>query len=208
MLAETLKQVINNLRIWQRGDQRAPHKPLLLLYALGRVSRGEPRKMQYELVKDDLKRLLTEFGPPRTVHSSSYPFIRLSNDRALDSNMPIWEISGLESLKTNKDWTERELVDNQTEGGFTEEVYNLLKEDHNLIRELATSILNNNFPSTLHEDILVQVGLVFEPTGKATRSPDFRDRILKAYEYSCAVCGFDVRLGDTLVAVEAAYIKW
>jgi len=54
MQAESLKQAINNLRIWQRGDQRAPHKPLLLLYALGQVSRGEPRQMKYELVKDDL----------------------------------------------------------------------------------------------------------------------------------------------------------
>jgi len=34
------------------------------------------------------------------------------------------------------------------------------------------------------------------------------DRILKAYEYSCAVCGFNVRLGNNLVAVEAAHIKW
>ncbi len=58
MQAESLKQVINNLRIWQRGDQRAPHKPLLFLYALGRVSRGELRKMQYKLVKGDLKNYL------------------------------------------------------------------------------------------------------------------------------------------------------
>ena len=115
MQAESLKQVINNLRIWQRGDQRAPHKPLLLLYALGRVSRGEPRKMKYELVKYDLKNLLTEFSPPRVVHSSSYPFIRLSNDRAPELDMPVWEIFGNETLKTNKDWTERELVDNQTQ---------------------------------------------------------------------------------------------
>jgi putative restriction endonuclease len=40
------------------------------------------------------------------------------------------------------------------------------------------------------------------------RSPDFRDRILRAYEYSCAVCGFDVRLGTMPVALEAAHIKW
>ena len=57
MHPEGLKKTIQNLKFWQRGDQRAPHKPLLLLYALGRLTRGESRKMRYELVKGDRKRL-------------------------------------------------------------------------------------------------------------------------------------------------------
>ena len=80
MHPDELRKIIQNLRIWQRGDQRAPHKPLLLLYALGRVSRGEPRKMFYDQVIGDLKNLLSEFGPPRVSHSPRYPFIRPSND--------------------------------------------------------------------------------------------------------------------------------
>jgi putative restriction endonuclease len=40
------------------------------------------------------------------------------------------------------------------------------------------------------------------------RDPKFREKILRAYGYSCAVCGFNVRLGHTLVGVEAAHIKW
>jgi len=60
----------------------------------------------------------------------------------------------------------------------------------------------------LHEDILAQVGLDLKPAGLKVRSPDFRSRVLSAYEYRCAVCNFNVRLGDTLVAVEAAHIKW
>jgi putative restriction endonuclease len=28
--------VFDQLNAWSRGDQRAPHKPVLLLYALGR----------------------------------------------------------------------------------------------------------------------------------------------------------------------------
>jgi len=45
-------------------------------------------------------------------------------------------------------------------------------------------------------------------TGKSIGNPDFRNRVLRAYEYRCAICGFDVRLGDRLVAVEAGHIKW
>lgn len=32
--------------------------------------------------------------------------------------------------------------------------------------------------------------------------------MLRAYEYRCAVCGFNIRLGHALVALEAAHIKW
>jgi putative restriction endonuclease len=32
--------------------------------------------------------------------------------------------------------------------------------------------------------------------------------VLTAYEYRCAVCGFDVRLGAVPVALDAAHIRW
>jgi putative restriction endonuclease len=32
--------------------------------------------------------------------------------------------------------------------------------------------------------------------------------VLIAYEYRCAVCGFDVRLGPVPIALDAAHIKW
>jgi putative restriction endonuclease len=40
------------------------------------------------------------------------------------------------------------------------------------------------------------------------RDPAFRERVLKAYEYWCAVCGFDVRLGNVSIALDAAHIRW
>jgi putative restriction endonuclease len=32
--------------------------------------------------------------------------------------------------------------------------------------------------------------------------------VLKAYEYRCPVCGFDVRLGSVSIALDAAHIRW
>ena len=32
--------------------------------------------------------------------------------------------------------------------------------------------------------------------------------MLTAYEYRCAVCGYDVRLGANLLGLDAAHIKW
>jgi putative restriction endonuclease len=202
MHPEELKEKILNIRTWQRGDERAPHKPLLLLYSLARVARGEPRFVSYEEAVDDLRKLLEEFGPYRRTHQPSYPFVRLCNDEG------IWEIEGSCVLDTRLDWSDRDLIKNNTSSGFTAEVYDLLKQNNDFVKELAGLILNQYFPDTLHEDILARVGLDLEKGVKTVRSPDFRNKVLRAYEYQCAVCGFNVRLGDTLVAVEAAHIKW
>lgn len=60
-----LKDKINNLTIWKKGDQRAPHKPLLILYALGQMQNKDARFLPYEDIKDPMKHLLREFGPRR-----------------------------------------------------------------------------------------------------------------------------------------------
>lgn len=42
MTSDAILQRFDNLIVWARGDQRAPHKPLLILYDLGRWQQGEP----------------------------------------------------------------------------------------------------------------------------------------------------------------------
>ena len=36
------------INVWKRGEERAPHKPLLILYALARLQRGEPRLVRFD----------------------------------------------------------------------------------------------------------------------------------------------------------------
>jgi putative restriction endonuclease len=40
------------------------------------------------------------------------------------------------------------------------------------------------------------------------RDPQFRLRVLTAYEHRCAICGFDVRLGTIQLGLDAAHIMW
>src|SRR5215468_9348034 len=44
--------------------------------------------------------------------------------------------------------------------------------------------------------------------GGTKRDPQFRQRVLTAYEWRCAVCGFDVRLGSVSIALDAAHVRW
>lgn len=206
MDSQEIRRRIEEITVWKRGGERAPHKPLLLLYALARCSRGEPRLVLYEEADADLRGLLEEFGPPRRSHHPEYLFWRLENDG-------LWELEGPKAGEIRERSTDpgrSYLIEHSTLGGFPEEVHEAFSADPRLIGEIAEEILERNFPRSVHEDILAEVGLDLEVRTVAgrPRDPAFREKVLRAYGFGCGICGFNVRLRDTLVALEAADIRW
>jgi putative restriction endonuclease len=203
---EALLARFDSLNVWSRGDQRAPHKPLLVLLALGRWSQGEEEAVPFQEIDPSLTALLKEFGPPRQSYHPEYPFWRLQNDG-------VWVVQSDTPMKTrqsNSDPPKSELLAHHARAGFSPEVQAVLHADPGLVTEIATRLLENHFPESIHPDILSAVGLSLGTTTqtKVKRDPQFRQRILTAYEHRCAVCGFDVRLGSVSVALDAAHIKW
>jgi len=205
MHRDQIREKIDRITVWRNGDQRAPHKPLLLLLMLGRCLRGEPRLASYAAVDPPLRRLLADFGPPRRSIHPEFPFWYLKNDG-------VWELTRTDRLVvgSRRSPGKGKLLEHDIQGGFTEPVQRALTADPDLVAELAHKLLDTHFPATLHEDILQAVGIDLEPPTPARRprDPAFRARILRAYEYRCAVCGFDVRMGATPIALEAAHIQW
>jgi putative restriction endonuclease len=199
-----LLKVLQSIRFWQKGDQRAPHKPLLMLYALAQLQHGN-NEIVFKDSVEALDELLATFGPPRK-SSITYPFIRLANDG-------IWQLQAKTTLYTKGDYSKSALIKENAIGQFTAELRNALN-DPNLFSLAVTYLLDNNFPETLRQDILDSLGLNIEPVNstnslkKKQRDPDFRNRIIEAYESKCAVCGYQVRKGNQLVGLEAAHIKW
>ena len=86
MEASELKEKLSNLTIWKKNGQRAPHKPLLILLGLALLQQNNT-VLPYELVREKLKKLLIEFGPPRKSYHPEQPFVRLTTDG-------IWKLSG------------------------------------------------------------------------------------------------------------------
>lgn len=207
MPASSLRRRFQRLNIWRRGGERAPHKPLLVLYALGRLSRGEYGRIPFSEVDPVLHELLAEFGPPRKSHHPEYPFWRLQNDG-------IWALdrtTGLTLREGHTDAKKSELLKYDVSGGFTPEVERALRKDPALLRDIAQDTLDANFPESLHDDILAAVGLDLRPAAHGRQRPrdaQFRARVMTAYGHRCAVCGFDVRIGRQTVALEAAHVMW
>ena len=77
ILAMTRDEVLaafNAIRVWQNGDRRAVHKPLLVLLALSRVNEVAAQSIDWNDAEPLLKRLLEEFGPDGSSNTRHYPF--------------------------------------------------------------------------------------------------------------------------------------
>ena len=206
MNREQILRRFETLRQWGSGGERAPHKPLLVLYAIGKLLRGEDRLISYaDDIEENLGNLLREFGPRRDRYNPQFPFWRLQNDG-------VWEVSDADqiSLTPSGDPHITDLRNYNVSGGFNEMISEQLQNDAQLTLEIIRSLLDAHFPPSLHEEILqaVNIELPLQAFDTRTRTSNFRTNVLRAYEYKCAVCGFDVKLGTSPIALEASHIKW
>ncbi len=173
--------------------------------------------MDFAAIEKDFKLLLQEFGPSSAPASRHYPFWHL----ATDADGGLWELKGPRSILERPAAATPnlgELRANHVQAGFNSAVFDALRSDESVRVQLARLILNAHFPPSLHGDILAAVGLEADvdatvsefPIGRPSRrrDPSFRGRVLRAYEYRCCVCGFDLRIGSVSAGLEAAHIQW
>lgn len=212
-----------NIRRAQRAGVYAPHKPLLILLALARVQRGEPRQVEFAAIDAPLKQLLTEFGPSGAAKSRHYPFWHL----ATDGRGALWDLSGPRELLNRPAGATPslgELRKHHIQAGFPSEIDDALRHTPGLLQAVASRTLEAYFPPTIQGDIVATLGLDLDgahdlqdgataasdyaSAARRKRDPGFRDRVLRAYEYRCCVCGFDLRIGHTPAGLEAAHIQW
>ncbi|SFY40920.1 HNH endonuclease [Streptomyces atratus] len=194
------------LRQWTGNGIRAPHKPLLLLYALGRFQEDADGELRYSAVEEDLKRLLTEYGPANRT-TPAYPFHHLVSDG-------VWEVrtdrgpgspgSGVLELRATG-----------ATGRLAPELRAALRREPSLLGRIAGVLLDQHFPPSLHGELREAVGLEQVPVeseplpaGRRQRDRRMREMVLTAYEYQCAFCGYDGRIGAVPVGLEAAHVRW
>lgn len=197
------------LRQYQGDGKRAPHKPLLVLLALGQLANTGTSVMEWSSVQERLTQLLAEFGTSTTrgAASAAYPFTRLRTDG-------VWQLSR-DVPNDNLGPLNAEPIS----GHFTSDIEQELLSNKGGIEAVARALVESQFPLTIAPDVLVAVGLdpdlVFGSLAIRTtsdpirkRDANWRHRILAAWDRSCAFCGFDGSLGGAPVGIEAAHIRW
>jgi putative restriction endonuclease len=204
---------LGSLRQHQRRGQRSPHKPLLVLLALGRLAATGSSQLPWSQAETELADLIAEFGPPsRTgrAQSAAYPFTRLRADGVwvLDQDVQMDLVGPLA----------REHV----AGRFEASVESALLARPALILTAARDLVLTNFPATVAPDVLEAAGL--DPRavlgagallpeagvvpGGRTRTSGWRFAVLEAWDRQCAFCGYDGQFAGATAGVEAAHVRW
>lgn len=201
---------LTSLRMAPRGGgERYPHKPLLLLWLLGRMQQLGTTACTYEEAEKPVSRLLDDFGPPSSKrYRAAMPFVHLESD--------LWELGGDEGqpLKDNR----AALCRAHATGRLRPDVEALLRKDPSLIAESARLLIDLNFTPTYLEPICADVGLDLEAAEEAAwqhgkpvrarRRPGFRSEVLHGWRNRCAMCGYDGALGRDPAGLEAAHVFW
>ena len=200
------------LRQHQRNGQRSPHKPLLVLLALGRLAQTGSSSLPWSAAEPVLASLIAEFAPPsRTgrAQSAAYPFTRLRTDGVwvLDQDVPMDLIGPL---------TQRHVA-----GRFEQSVEDALRADPALALSVARTLVLSNFPETVAPDVIDAVGLdprmVLNSSdamhgdrekARRRRNPGWRSAILQAWDRQCAFCGYDGQLAGATAGLDAAHVRW
>ncbi len=204
---------VGAMRQWQTRGTHAPHKPLLILYALAQLQRTGSSRVRFVDAEGSLKQLLVEYGPPGTRPTPQYPFVRLVNDG-------LWEVA------TDEDGTPSENVGELRSSGatghFNPEFEAALTGAPGLGALVARFLLDREWEESLHSDICEAVGLDIEglevgaartraaalANERRRRDPAFRQSVLVAYEFRCAMCGYDGWIDGESVGLDAAHVRW
>lgn len=197
---------IAKLRQWTRSGARAPHKPLLLLYALGRFQDDADGSLRYTAVEQDLQRLLTEYGPPNKT-TPAYPFHHLVSDG-------VWEVR-TDRGSASPGSGIRDLRETGATGQLAPDLRAALRREPDLLGRMARLLLDLHFPPSLHRELCEAVSLELELAEaeqlsaiRRQRDRRMRELVLTAYEYRCAFCGYDGRITAMPVGLGAAHVRW
>ena len=194
MESDQLLERLLRLQTWSANGQRAPHKPLLALWAIGRCLRGEERLGPYEEADRELTKLLRAFGPHRKSIHTEVPFWRLQGDG-------VWEVRDADrvTLTSKGDAHKSSLLKNDIHAGFPGSVHAALKDDAALAEWNARALVDAHFPPTIQEEVLEAVGIEAgnEHSRRKKRDRGFRARVLSAYGHACAMSSAAVQSQPT-----------
>ena len=197
---EEIKEEMRRLNRYSRGRYVAPHKPLMLLFMLGRYWHGGTRLVVLREINASAGKLM-EILAVKDVSQGApfYPFWHLGRHKSL------WDLHkmGLTDRPTKQE------IKLGLRAGFTEHLYRRIIYDKVFLLELVFTLLDCYFPESKHATLLRNIGIPDRPEQQsASPANKFRKDVLLIYQHSCVVCDFGGNFSDQEVCVQAAHIMW
>ena len=195
------------IKVNKSGAVVSLHKPLLLLLTIADVIQGKSNEFKFKEIEEHLKLLLGKYGLKNTkALKPEYPFVYLG------SSPTLWKCSIDKSmLKNPNSVTRAEAL--EAVAKFEDNFYSFLQNIQQA-KALIWQLLNEFWPEAYHEDLLRDLGLdgllnetITQEVQKQRRGRLFVEEVLDSYERQCAICNQSIRLGDTLIGIDACHVK-
>lgn len=194
------------------GGKRAPYKPLLLLWLIGRVVNGKGGVVSFQEAQAELRDLLSTHRVSKTEPRPQFPFVYLG------TTSEIWSVcdrADNDIVKMSKPLDGKSQPAREDVSFLKDEATGVLATrfvaalgDPELRDDIVNELLKAEFPESQHESILAKVSLLgIVRLAPPRRDPNFRDSVLRAYEFRCSFCDFNARLRDQLVGLDAAHVR-
>ena len=207
MTKEELFKKLATLRMANlAGGGRSPYKPLLLLWALGKLKAGAERPFVYAEVELEISQLIDDFSQvSNNRYRAEMPFFHLESE--------LWELAGEGENEPKR----AVLRKNNARANLKPDFVRLLTSEDGLIEEAAKFLVETHFTESYVEPIFAAVGLdigiaqfpsIAVSVDQKKRDPKFRNAVLIAWRKQCAMCGYDGELANSSVGLEAAHVKW
>jgi putative restriction endonuclease len=145
---------VDRMQPWRRGGEAAPHKPLLLLWAIRRLQLGRPRLVDFNDAEGELRDLIARFTPGRSRVHPEYPFWRLQADG-------LWNVEDAGSFPncaSNTDPPLSALREHHARGGLPGDLFDALRNDPSAAEAFALAVVRRFFDASDHAEVLVAVG--------------------------------------------------
>jgi 5-methylcytosine-specific restriction protein A len=147
-----LVELVAKLRVGGTKDRPFRHQAIVLLWALGRTSRRQPRLVRWSAARDELEELLTRFGLPENDPTPQFPFVALHKS-------PLWDLAGHRTPvpPAHSSGALAWLNSNNPRGGLAMNVHLRVVEDAGERERMVGALLDRFFAGLPTDDLLAAV---------------------------------------------------
>ena len=196
---------VRSIKRYNQGGRRAPYKPLLLLWLIGRHAAGLPTQISFREAEEELFELMKNHRMGAARIRVETPFVYLGTDRGL------WRIEDLKGndiarmpqhRKESRPFLLKEAV-----GALAPDFEQALHDPY-VRSHVVDALLEMVFPEIRHAEILAEVNLAhLVVAAPSLKDPEFEQTVLSAYDFRCSFCGFNGTLQGRPAAVDAAHVQ-
>ncbi|MGW2110774.1 HNH endonuclease [Streptomyces sp. NPDC001948] len=213
---DDLLRALASLKTHIKEQRPSRHKPITLLWAIGRLAGGKERMVDWDTFSAEVAPLLKEFGHPDSRVTPEYPFWHLRSSG-------LWSIEGLTERGSTP--TPSQLASSHARAGLGRDAAKILRRS--LVRAESIGLLCSTYFDDIDRDkLLDRVGLagygrasgeIPEGSGgtvtrssvtssRPDRDPRLVEHIKGMYGHECQVCGARVETRYSHYS-EAAHIR-